>query len=451
MRTFDSLTKRAYPAKDWSQAHIPPVVSREEATFWLYAISGIGNARIELGEGRGVGTQHETARAFARAELEQLDLSQQPDHSTIARRLAAAARQTWGGGSYAEIVIALAAFLDVPALLEMIVDEANEGAVSLAEAEAVRAQAALAVNSGWNVSVVTIFYPESTPVPEGTPVEVNVPPQGPILPDVAPELPITAETPFAILCERMPRSDWAFAVQKRAWLLHSLAAGFANYVAPYLEREPFEHARAIVLPSIHRALKQPIFTGPQYYRAISFSPAFYLAASLRHTEEVAAIVAAWSGHVQIAQSLPFLPTIVYGLPRAEAIVEESRHLAIALAEPAALREWLATTGETGLEYAFDQLALHATESTADAFVDAVAALEVPAVAPAMLRLTTIPVLYVSARSWLESHFDHALPTLASALHRTSAVSATSSEILHRFARRGHPAAVEALAAKEHSA
>ena len=139
--------------------------------------------------------------------------------------------------------------------------------------------------------------------------------------------------------------------------------------------------------------------------------------------------------------------ILYGLRSADAVVAESRRFELALATPRAVREFLATTGETGVDYAYEQIAARAADDTADAFVDAVAALDTPALPATILRLTTIPALYVSARTWIEARFDRSLAALAAASGGTSAVSETANEILRRFARREHPGAVAALARK----
>jgi hypothetical protein len=428
LRTFDRVTKRVYVSPDWADAEIPPAVSREEATFWLYAISGIDAARVELLRLRGapqraVSVDHDEARAHARAELERLDVAQPPSRASITRRLAAAAGPTWGGGSYREIAIALAALLDAPSLLETILDEAND---DIAAAVAVRAERAFAARrSGADPSRIVAGTPPDEPAPG---------------------------TPFAVLAGWAQPDEFGSsrAVMERAWLNHSLAAGFANYVAPYLDGASFEQARAVVRPAIGRALARPPFTVENQLRTEAFPAACYLAASLHLTDEIEAIVAWWADDLPTAKMLSFLPAIVYGLRTPEAVVAESRRLGIALPDPPAVREWLATTGEAGVDYACEQLADHAAESTADAFVATMTALDVASLPGTVLRLTAIPLLYVSARSWLEANFDRALAALASANHGASALGATANEILRRFARRGHRGAAAALDAKAHT-
>ena len=162
------------------------------------------------------------------------------------------------------------------------------------------------------------------------------------------------------------------------------------------------------------------------------------------TNDEEAIVAWWSG--ALATPNAFVPTgdrVWTATP--DAVVAESRRLG-AGARRAARRSRLARDDRrSGLDYAYEQLAEHAAEATADAFVDAVAALDTASLPATMLRLTTIPVLYVPARAWLEANFDRALAALASAHDGTSAPSETAHEILRRFARREHAGAVAALA------
>ena len=442
LRTFDRVTKRVYPT-DWSAAGIAPGLGRDEAIFWLYAISGINAARDELLRARGAaqpseGIAQDVAHAHARAELERLDLTQPPPRAAIAERLAAAAQPPWYQGSYREIVIALAALLTLPALLETILDEANDDAAAAIAAEEFRRLAAWssARADGWiTMSLATgdgiVHLVTSEMQAQGSEREPVPQP----LPEPVPE------TPFAILRHR-GRSG----VGERAWLLQTLAAGFASYVAPYLDDASFEQARTVVRPAIRRALARPLFAGEEHQRTQAFSPACYLAASLHLTDEVEAIVASWSHEISTAQRLAFLPEIVYGLRTPDAVVEESRTLALALASPPAIRDWLATTGEAGAGYACEQLAVHATEATADAFVAAIAALDAPSLPATILRLTAIPVLYVSARTWLEANFDRALPALAAATG-ASTPGTTAGEIVRRFARRGHPGASAALGTK----
>ena len=438
LRTFDRVTKRAYVTPDWADAEIPPVVGRDEATFWLYAISGIGAARLELlalrsSAQRHSVVNHDEARAHARAELERLDVAQPPSGAATARRLAALAGPMWGPGSYREVAVPLAALLDLPALLETILDDANADAAAALAADAARRAAAFEANRGvitFALSVVTGDAPEVVEPVRAEPV--------------AEPVAAAPGTAFAALRE-LGRGD---GVAERAWLTHSLAAGFAYGVAPFLDDTSFEHARAVVHAAVRRALARPPFSGEGFQGTFAFPAACYLAASLHLTDDVEAIVAWWSGDVATAKLLSFLPAIVYGLRTPDAVVAESRRLGLALAEPRAVRDWLATTGEAGLDYAYEQLAEHASEATADALVDAVAALDTPSLPATMLRLTTIPVLYVPARAWLEANFDRALAALASAHDGTAAPSETANEILRRFARREHAGAVAALARRQ---
>ena len=250
LRTFDRVTKRAYVTPDWADAQIPPVVSRDEATFWLYAISGINAARRELlalrtSAQRHAGVDHDEARAHARAELERLDDAQPPSRAEIARRLAALAGPTWGEGSYREVVIALAALLDLPALLETILDEANADAAAALAADSARRMATFEANRGiitFSLSFVTGDEPgvaEHARAGSGAELVAAAP-----------------DTAFAALRE-LRRGD---GVAQRAWLTHTLAAGFADYVAPFLDDASFEHTRAVVHAAVHHALARPPFS-----------------------------------------------------------------------------------------------------------------------------------------------------------------------------------------------
>jgi hypothetical protein len=443
LRTFDRVTKRAYQPPDWAAAEIPPAVSREEAAFWLYAISGINASRSELLRARGGerGVDHDKARAHARTVLEQLDVTQPPSRAIIAERLAQSASPTWSG-SYCEIAIAVVALVGWPALLELILDEANDAAANALAAHAAERRAAFQSHAG-SMWVSTTLYVDEDGAPHAHSSQSLSAPQ---LPD-APQFPAPApDTPFAALRAGAGPGFYE-GLSQRAQLRHALAAGFANYVGPYLDDVSFEQARAVVRPAIRRALAQPPFAGEHYERLGSFSPACYLAASLQLTDDVEAIVASVSQEIEWARMLSFLPVILYGLRSADAVVAECRRFGLALATPRAVREFLATTGEAGIDYACEQIAAHAADETADAFVAAVAALDTASLPATILRLTTIPSLYVSARTWIEARFDGALAALAAASYGTSTLSETANEILRRFARREHPGAVAALTRK----
>ena len=294
LRTFDRVTKRAYQPPDWAAAEIPPVVGREEAAFWLYAISGIDASRRELlrAQGGERGVDHDRARAHARAVLERLDVTQPPSRAIVAERLADTASPTWQG-SYCEIAIAVVALLGAPALLELILDEANDApadALAAHEAERRAAYQSHAASMWISMTLYVDADGEQHAYSSQSPAEPELP--------EAPQFPAPApDTPFAVLRARAASGRFTEGAAERAQLRHALAAGFANYVAPYLDEVSFERARATVRPAIRRALAQPPFAGESYARLGSFSPACYLAASLRLTDDVEAIVASVSQEI----------------------------------------------------------------------------------------------------------------------------------------------------------
>jgi hypothetical protein len=421
LRAFERVIKRAYFNADWAQAELPPLLEREEATFWLYAMSAVDTAYRALpAPSHGDAREHfESVRAAARAAMRELDVSREPDRDEIARRLAVMARPAWGEGSYREACIALAGLLELPALLDLIIDESNEAAAAQIVRDE-RARRGRPEYQTWLRTTTGAAF-EATPGPSD-----------------APEPCATPATPFAEIRKDRRRRD-ATGVTLRTSLHRSLAAGFADYVAPYLDDAQFAAARALVRAAVDRALRREPFDEGAF--------AFHLAASLHLTDDVEAIAAAVLRDANAAWNALFPRAIVYGLRTPEAIVRESRRLGLRLTDPPAVREWLATTGTDGIEYALEQIAAHAEEPTADAFVEALAALDAPHVPAVLLRATAVPLLYVPARAALEADLDRALPVLAAEAHRKSALGETAREILQRFARRGHAGAADALHAE----
>ncbi len=412
LRSFDRVTKGALYLADWSRAGLAPRLSREEGAFWLAALGSLRVAQRETpaargGTSRAMREHDDLVRTRARQHLLALDVARPRSPAEIAEQLVEAYDALdWRGMGHREAAAALCALIGVPAALTVILDEAND-----AVAASAARRAATSVPDGWGV----LYWKN------------------------APDLQPAADTPLAVLATR-DLGMVGHAVDSRARLHASLAAGFADAVAPYLDDETFEAARAIAGPAVRRTLSRAPALDPIARPHEPIPPACYLAGALHLTAEAEAVVA-WLAGANTRSELAYLRTLVYGLDGERAVVAAARSFRLRLERPAALREWLATTGPAGIDFAAEQIAEHVVEETSDAFVAALAALDAPDVAPAMLGLTATPVAYVSARTWLESNFETVLPLLARERCGSTPTAKTADEIVLRFARRGHPGAL----------
>jgi len=407
-------TRAVSPQKDWTACRVPIAMSEAEANFWLHALTEpqvtqrplrAGNRSSDFDE-----TYH-TARERASAYLAEFDLSADYRASVVPRladyHLAVE-----------ELASVVARLLGAEALFELILDRDNAPARAVMAENDRRQRAYFERRRSGSTSFIVSFNNGAFRRDRTAPIEFQ-----PEAPPFAPGslLERTADTPGA--CDRV---------------LSGLARGFAQRVAPYLADDvaaQLAHRLRTCYVAAEDFCAAAIKREP-LWGLITVMPPLLLAAALHVHEYTAAAL-------ETLEELPrFTPQdvdlVAFGLADAQTAEQFLRRHRVTWTRPQAVAEWLARTGDDGVDYACEQVVAHAADDDALAYLDALGRVATPRIAAAMLRLTERPPLYVAARSWLEAHASLAEPVLRERIDDRGVSGETAREILARFARRRPP-------------
>jgi hypothetical protein len=214
-----------------------------------------------------------------------------------------------------------------------------------------------------------------------------------------------------------------------------LAAGFCDYVAPFLPPGEFEACR--------ERMRQKF---PSAAWGTESAAHVHLAAALHLPE----LVTEFAGRIPDGgrderDRLHDAHHVLYGLGERERIVAAMNRVQPPLRSAQDVREWLAITGADGLAYAF----AHVAEGELDAreCVDALGTMECAATVTAMLRPIERRSLAVAAKAWLDRHPTAAIPVALASLGRRR-LADNAADTLRRAAAHGHAGTIEAASTRD---